>query len=149
LLIITNKRIDAELCEELFDCALHNLMMSKEFVKDPRNMTMVGNTGPNQKWTKLYGLVPAKNKFMNHIRTTPTKNMNRNSPGVNLDDIDLKLINSRKSIGNPFDDLKYALNDSKFLFYHWERYKDKREDIEDYMRYGAGNQIDYFVWLLR
>jgi len=51
--------------------------------------------------------------------------------------------------GDPFDDIKYIVTERKFLFYHWSLYKDKIEDIEDYMKYGVGNQLDYFIWLLR
>jgi len=51
--------------------------------------------------------------------------------------------------GDPFDDMKYILQEKRFLFYHWNTYKDKVEDIEDYMRFGAGNQLDFSIFLLR
>lgn len=59
------------------------------------------------------------------------------------------LSNFRSETGDPFDDLKHTLQENRFLFYHWKLYKDKVEDIEDYMKYGAGNQLDFFIFLLR
>ena len=42
-----------------------------------------------------------------------------------------------------------TITQNRLLFYHWALYKDKVEDIEDYMKYGVGNQLDFFIHLLR
>lgn len=84
------------------------------------------------------------------MRATPLKYQGRHDSKINIDDIDIEMLsNYRSDLGDPFDDFKYVLTESKYLFYHWNIYKDKVEDIEDYMKYGAGNQLEYFVWLLR
>ena len=51
--------------------------------------------------------------------------------------------------GDPFDDVMYLVNENRFLFYHWNTQKTRYEDVEDYKEYGAGNQLDFFIWLLR
>lgn len=85
------------------------------------------------------------------MRTSPHKPVQRESQSkINIDDIDVDMLsNFRSETGDPFDDLKHTLQENRFLFYHWKLYKDKVEDIEDYMKYGAGNQLDFFIFLLR
>lgn len=138
------KLIDAELCEEMLDATLHNLTQSKVPVKDSKSASPSG--GPSKKFSQLFNVAPVKNKF-----SKPQKLANRDSLSkINIDDIDVEILsNFRSETGDPFDDYKHNLQETRFLFYHWGVFKDKVEDIEDYMRFGAGNQLEYFIFLLR
>jgi hypothetical protein len=142
------KQIDAELCEELLDAAIYNLAQARSL--DKEHLGVSTNEGPARKWSKL-GQAQTKNKFAKTTRTSPHKPIKRDSDTkINIDDIDIELLSTfQNETGDPFDDLKYTLTDSRFLFYHWGLYKEKVEDIEDYMKYGAGNQLDFFIYLLR
>lgn len=53
------KQIDAELCEELLDATLYNLAQARVFEKESKSTLPNGN-GPSKKFSKLFGLVPAK-----------------------------------------------------------------------------------------
>lgn len=144
------KQIDAELCEEVLDATLYNLSQAKVHDKDPR-MTITNGNAPAKKFSKLFELAPAKNKFIKPKKTPRSKPVKRESQTkINIDDIDVEMLsNFRSETGDPFDDMKYVLHENRFLFYHWQVFKDKVEDIEDYMKYGAGNQLDFFIFLLR
>ena len=144
------KAIDAELCEEILDAALHNLMHSKDYMKDSSQSAKSSNSGDEKKWNKVFDEAPIKNKFVKSVRKSPTKNTRKESGNkINIDDIDVDLLSEfPNESGDPFDDYISMMNE-KFLFYHWGTQKDKYEDIEDYMSYGTGNQLDFFVWLLR
>ena len=145
------KQIDAELWEEILDSAIFNLSKARDYVKDSRSITGIPNSGLSRKFSKFQGFIPTKNKFNQPARMNPHTRTSINTDSkLNIDDIQIDMLSLYKSdSGDPFDDIKYILTENKFLFYHWDLYKSKTEDIEDYLRYGAGNQLDYFVWLLR
>lgn len=130
----------------MLDATLHNLSKSKliEYL-NPQSPE------EEKKWDKVFGQAPTKNKFTKPSGTNTMKPVKRDSnTKINIDDIDVELLsNLNNDSGDPFDDLKYTLSENRFLFYHWALYKDKVEDVEDYMRYGAGNQLDFFIHLLR
>ena len=139
------KDIDAELWEELLDSTIHNLTQAR--IWESRGE----KEGPLKKWSKLLTEGNTKNKFSQPLRSSPHKGVSRDSrTKINIEDIDVELLsNMNNESSDPFDDLKYTITQNKFLFYHWALYKDIVEDIEDYMKYGGGNQLDFFIYLLR
>lgn len=145
------KQIDSELWEEILDATLYNLNHAKMYERDIHSNLQDKNSAPSKKWTKMFGLAPTKNKFSKPIKTSPYKPTERDSnTKINIDDIDVDLLSQFNSeTGDPFDDLKYILTENRFLFYHWNTYKGQVEDIEDYMTHGAGNPLDFFIFLLR
>ena len=144
------KMIDAELCEEILDAAFYNIMHARERVQDSRYTANHGNVGEDKKWNKVFDEAPIKNKFVKSVRKSPTRNKNETNDKINIDDIDIEMLSQyQNESGDPFDDVMYLVNENRFLFYHWNTQKSRYEDIEDYMEYGAGNQLDFFIWLLR